>query len=145
MNNSHKTKAYIQRIEGINGSMKHLNIFISNTFRLRKYPYLLIIQSTSRECTRLTIYPILRQNILRLRLWGSNISNEAISKLSKILKKYEIIHNSGFLMREKQFYYECYFNLSLSEVKSKDLKTSLDTIKNIFKEIKIEEIRLNNS
>ena len=82
---------------------------------------------------------------MRLSLYGSNISDEAINRLSKILRRYEIIHNSGFLVKQKQFYYECYFNLSLSDVKSKDLKTSLDKIKNIFKEIKIEQVSLNNN
>ncbi len=144
MKNQHKTKAFIQRRVDINGSVKDLNISLPATIGLRENPFLLIIQSTSKECTRLTIYPISRQKIIRLSLYGSNISEEVINRLSKILKKYEIIHNSGFLVKQKQFYYECYFNLSLSDVKSKDLKTSLDKIKNIFKEIKIEEVSLNN-
>ncbi len=144
MRNKHLTKAYIERKVDSDGSQINLNISIPSTFGLKNYPFFLIIKSTSKDCTKLTIYPIFRKKIIKLSLFGQNISDEVINVLSKILKRYEIIHNSGFLMKQKQFFYECYFNLSFSDVKSKDLKTSLDKIKNIFKEIKIEEIGLNN-
>jgi hypothetical protein len=144
MRNKYLTRAYIHRKEDSDELMTHLNISIPNIIGSRNYPFLLFIESTSKDCTRLTIYPIFRKKIIKLSFLGRNNTDEVINILSKILKKYEIIHNSGFLMKHKQLFYECYINLSLSDVKSKDLKTSLDKIKNIFKEIKIEEIGLTN-
>ncbi len=144
MRDKYLTKAYIQRKVDADGSKINLNISIPNIVGLKNYPFLLIIQSTAKDHTKLTIYPIFRKKIIKLSLFGQNVSDEAINILSKILKRCEIIHSSGFLMKQKQLFYECYINLSLSDVKSKDLKASLDKIKNIFKEIKIEEISLNN-
>ncbi|MFX1337125.1 MAG: hypothetical protein ACFFDK_00805 [Promethearchaeota archaeon] len=139
------TKAYIQRRENTDVSKISLNILIPSMVGLKNSPFLLIIQSTSKDCAKLTIYPVYRKKIIKLSLSGQKVSDQVIHILSKILKRYEIIHSSGFLMKHKQLFYECYLNLNLSDAKSKDLKTSLDKIKNIFKEIKIEEISLNNS
>ncbi|MHA1758049.1 MAG: hypothetical protein ACTSVV_14850, partial [Promethearchaeota archaeon] len=65
-----------------------------------------------------------------------------IEELSNILKKYEIIHTSGLLVKKKELNYECYLDLDFSNPKSKDLKSSLNKLKNILKEIIIEEISL---
>ncbi len=144
MKNNYSTKAQIQKKAEIDDSTVSLDISIPQTIELKNYPFLLIIQSTSENHIRLTIYPITTEKIIKIILVGQDISDEVIEILSKILKKYEIIHSSGLLKKEKDFLYECYLNLSLSDAKSKDLKTSLDKIKNIFKEIKIEEIGLKN-
>ena len=144
MRNNYSTKAYIQKKGEIDDSTVNLDISIPKTIEMQNYPFLLIIQSTTEDHIRLTIYPIAREKIVKLFLAGQDISNEGIEILSKIIKKYEIIHSSGLLKKKKDFLYECYLNLSLSDAKSKDLKTSLDKIKNIFKEIKIEEIGLKN-
>ena len=144
MKNNYSTKAQIQKKAEIDDSTVSLDISIPQTIDLKNYPFLLIIQSTTENHIRLTIYPIAREKIVKIILAGQDISDEIIEILSKILKKYEIIHSSGLLKKEKDFLYECYLNLSLSDAKSKDLKTSLDKIKNIFKEIKIEEIGLKN-
>ena len=144
MKNNYSTKAQIQKKAEIDDFTVSLDISIPQTIDLKNYPFLLIIQSTTENHIRLTIYPIAREKIVKIILAGQDISDEIIEILSKILKKYEIIHSSGLLKKEKDFLYECYLNLSLSDAKSKDLKTSLDKIKNIFKEIKIEEIGLKN-
>lgn len=144
MRNKYLTKAYIQRKVDADDSKISLKISIPSTLGLKNYPFLLIIQSTTKDHAKLTIYPIFRKKIIKLSLFGQDISDEVINILSQILKKYEIIHSSGLLMKKKQLFYECYLNLSLTDVKSKDLKASLDKIKNIFKEIKIEEIGPNN-
>ena len=144
MKNNYSTKAQIQKKAEIDDSTVSLDISIPQTIDLKNYPFLLIIQSTTENHIRLTIYPIAREKIVKIILAGQDISDEIIEILSKILKKYEIIHSSGLLKKEQDFLYECYLNLSLSDAKSKDLKTSLDKIKNIFKEIKIEEIGLKN-
>ena len=144
MKNNYSTKAQIQKKAEIDDFTVSLDISIPQTIDLKNYPFLLIIQSTTENHIRLTIYPIAKEKIVKIILAGQDISDEIIEILSKILKKYEIIHSSGLLKKEKDFLYECYLNLSLSDAKSKDLKTSLDKIKNIFKEIKIEEIGLKN-
>ena len=144
MKNNYSTKAQIQKKAEIDDFTVSLDISIPQTIDLKNYPFLLIIQSTTENHIRLTIYPIAKEKIVKIILAGQDISDEVIEILSKILKKYEIIHSSGLLKKEKDFMYECYLNLSLSDAKSKDLKTSFDKIKNIFKEIKIEEIGLKN-
>ncbi|MHA1150273.1 MAG: hypothetical protein ACTSR8_18760 [Promethearchaeota archaeon] len=106
------------------------------------YPYFLIIQSSASNCTRLTIYPIKNEKILKLNISGADVSDSSIEQLSNILKKYDVIHTSGLLIKQKQLNYECYLNLSFSDIKYKDLKTSLNKIRNIFKHVIIEEIGL---
>ncbi|TFG13948.1 MAG: hypothetical protein EU535_04085 [Promethearchaeota archaeon] len=144
MTNLYLTNAYIQKKANENDSNIHLNIVIPKIMDLQDSPYLLIIQSTTENNSRITIYPIMNEKIIKLNLIGQDVSNEMVEILSNTLKKYEIIHSSGILKKRKDFFYECYLNFNLSDAKSKDLKTSLDKIKNIFKEIKIEEIGLKN-
>ena len=110
-----------------------------------KEPYLLIIQSTASKCTRLTIYPTSKKKILKISITGSEISESSIEELSSILKDFKLIHTSGLLIKDKELNYECYLNLSLSDLKTKNLKSSLNNIRNRFKEIKIEEIGLRKS
>ena len=144
MKNLYLTNAYIQKKGNEDDSNIYLNIAIPKIMDLQDSPYLLIIQSITENNSRITIYPIMSEKIMKLSLIGQDISNDMVEILSDILKKYEIIHSSGILKKKKDFFYECYLNFSLSDSKSKDLKTSLDKIKNIFKEIKIEEIGLKN-
>ncbi len=106
-------------------------------------PFVLIIQSYLDTCSKLTIYPINKEKITKVHFSGSDISDKAVETLTNTLKNYEIIHTSGLIFKKKQLLYECYLNLNFSEdVKYKDLITSLDKIKPIFKEIKLEEITL---
>ncbi len=143
MNDKKLTSAYLKSRVLNSDILLNLNISISDKFGVRDYPYVLIIQSITKKRTRLTIYPTKKDRLLKISLFGQNISNDVISILSKILKNYKIIHTSGLLVKQKQLFYECYLNLNLSDdVKSKDLKTSLDKIRNIFKEVRIEEITL---
>ncbi|MFX1574453.1 MAG: hypothetical protein ACFFB0_17065 [Promethearchaeota archaeon] len=121
-----------------------LNLSLNELKILEDCKYLLIIHSITEESLRLTIYPINRQNIIKITLFGGSLSSKIFKRVTKILQKFQVIHTSGFLKIKKNFFFECYLNLSLSEEKSKDLKASLDNIKNIFKEIKIEEIGLIN-
>jgi hypothetical protein len=92
----------------------------------------------------LAIYPINKEKIIKVSLCSLKLSKKIIKTISKILQKFQVIHTSGFLKIEKQLLYECYLNLSLSEKKSKDLKTSLEKIKNILEQVQLEEIGLNN-
>ncbi len=142
MNDKKLTSAYLKSRVLTSDNLLNLNISISDKFGVRDYPNVLIIQSITKRRTRLTIYPTKKDRLLKISIFGQDISNDVISILSKILKNYKIIHTSGLLVKQKQLFYECYLNLNLSDVKSKDLKTSLDKFRNIFKEVRIEEITL---
>ena len=134
------TKAYIQRINDV--SKTTFKISLLDIKDLENYPFLLIIQSTIENSIKLSIYPLKKEKILKVTFSGFNFSNEIFDEISKILQDFQVIHTSGVLLISKQLFYECYLNLSLSETKALNLKTSLEKIKNIFKEIKIEEIGL---
>ncbi|MFX0106301.1 MAG: hypothetical protein ACFE75_12550 [Candidatus Hodarchaeota archaeon] len=137
------TKAYIQRINDI--SKTKFKISLLDIKDLENYPFLLIIQSTIENSIKISIYPLKKENILKVTFSGFNFSNEIFDEISKILQDFQVIHTSGVLLISKQLFYECYLNLGLSDTKVSNLKTSLEKIKNIFKEIKIEEIGLTKS
>ena len=137
------TNANIQRINDV--SKTNLNISLIDIKDLENYPFLLIVQSTIENSIKLSIYPIKKEKIIKLTFSGFSFSDDIFDKISKILQKIEIIHTSGVLLIAKQLFYELYLNLSLAETVAMDLKSSLEKIKNIFKEIKIEEIALGKS
>ncbi len=143
MKESELTKAYIRK--NSNPANVKLKLSLSNFEEFKKNTYILVVQSITKGCTRLNIYPVSRKKIIKIKLIGSNINDKKIADLSKIFQNYEIIHTSGLLLKAKELYYECYLNLNMSDNKTKDLKISLNKIRNIFKEIKIEEIGLKKS
>ncbi len=134
------TEAYVQR--NIDLPKTTLKISLLDIKDPEIYPFLLIVQSTIENSIKLSIYPLKNEKIVKVSFSGFNFSNEIFDEISKILQNYQVIHTSGVLLIEKQLFYECYLNLSLGETKTYELNVSLDKIKNIFKEIKIEEIGL---
>lgn len=119
-----------------------LNLSLSNIKDLRKSQFLLVIQLNTTDFSKLIIYPINKESIIKIVLIGVDIKEEYIEILSEELQNFEIIHTSGLIQKENKIFYECYLNLNINDNKYKDLKTSLDKIKNIFSEIKIFEIKL---
>lgn len=108
-------------------------------------PYLLIIQSNTENYVKLTIYPIKHNKIIKLTLKGVNILYRDIETLSKRLQKFNIIHTTGLVSQSKNVIYECYLDLRRSNnIQYNDLEKSLEKIKNIFKDIRIDELSLNN-
>ena len=137
------TNAYIQKNE--NSTNINLNFSSSGKKNLKNYPYLLVIQSIQEDFIRLTIYPVKINNLIKVSLYGLKISDEVnmiYLSLAKTLQNFEIIHTSGLLIKGNKLYFEFYLNLSLSDVKTRVLKAALNKIKNIFKDIRIEEIGL---
>ncbi len=132
------TKAYITSTEKISSYELSKELGEINSFK--ESNKLLIIQSTSEKCIRITIYPLRNEAIIKLILMGSNISDESIERLSNILQNYEIIHTSGLFIKGKELFYECYLNQELKSEKTDNLKLSLDRFKKVFKTIRIEEI-----
>jgi hypothetical protein len=140
MKEKNLTEAYIQEISLINNIK--LKISLADFKDFKENPYILIIKSFKDTCARLTLYPTSSKDLVKISLSGSKVKTKIIENLTKIFLKFEIIHTSGLLMKENELYYECYLNFSLSDVKTKALKASLDKIKNKFSRFEIEEISL---
>ena len=143
MNSTNITNANIQRIDDF--SKTNLKISLSKFKHIEEFNNLLIIQSTIENSIKLSIYPIHKEKIIKVSLCSIKLTKKILKEISKILQKFQVIHSSGFIKIKKMLFYECYLNLSLLDKKSEDLKTLLDKIKSIFRQIKIEEIRLNNN
>jgi len=140
MSENNLSIAYIK--ERNNSLQINLNLSLPNVIDLRKSQYLLVIQLNTRDFSKIVIYPIKKKSIIKIVLIGVDIKEEHIEILSEELQNFEIIHTSGLIQKGNEIFYECYLNLNINDNKYKDLKTSLDTIKNIFNEIKIFEVGL---
>lgn len=138
MEKQHFSKAYIKRFD--NSLPLDLLISLPSKEDFEKFPFLLIIQSNIRNFTRLTIYPVKKEKIIKIFSKGVNIKSDELEKIIEKLQKFEIIHTSGLILKGNEIIYECYLNLSLTDDRYKDLKTVLDKFKNISKVIDIEEI-----
>jgi len=132
------SKAYIKRFD----RFLPLNLLIDlpKDKDFKENPFLLIIQSNIRNFTRLTIYPVKKETIVKIFLKGINIKSKELQEFIKDLQKFEIIHTSGLILKGYEVIYECYLNLSLIDDRYKDLITVLDKFKNISKVIDIEGI-----
>ncbi|MFX1390406.1 MAG: hypothetical protein ACFE9Z_10115 [Promethearchaeota archaeon] len=134
------TNAYIQRIN--NTSETAINISLEKFKDLEKYPFLLIIQSFIENSIKISIYPLEKDKITKITFLSIKFSEEIYDLIKRILQKFQVIHTSGVLFVGEHLYYECYLNLSLAESRAMKLNKTLENIKNIFKQIKIEEIGL---
>jgi len=143
MNRDILTNAVIKR--NLDPFELNLTQLLSEVRDSRISPYLLIIQSNTENYVKLTIYPIQHQKIIKLTLKGLNILYKDIEILSKRLQKYNIIHTTGLVSKSKNVIYECYLDLRKIDTKYNELEKSLEKIKSIFKDIKIEELSLNQS
>lgn len=143
-NKCHLTEASIQINKDL--SQVILNVSLSKLKKLNEYPYLLIIQSTTEHFARLMLYPINKDKILKISIWGINVQDKIFDHLSKALQDYDVIHSSGFCVdKQKRLLFECYLNLNLSDKKSESLKLLLNKVRNKFNEIIIDEIELKGS
>jgi len=132
------SSAYVKKINS--NFQDVLSVPLSDFDNLEDSQYLLVIQSNTKEFSKLTIYPLKREKIIKVILKGINIIEENIDIMIDELQNFELIHTSGLTQKDEEIIYECYLNLSSNDYKYKDLKVSLDKIKSIFKEIKIIEI-----
>jgi len=140
MKEKNLTEAYIQKISEINNIK--LNFSLSDYKNFEVNPYILIIKSFKDNYARLTLYPISSKDLVKICLIGSNFQDNIIENLSIIFQDFEIIHTSGLIMKGNELYYECYLNLSLTDIKTKALEASLEKLKNKFRRIEIEKISL---
>ena len=138
MKDSNLTSAQIKEISS--SQTINIELPLAHIDNLENYNYLLIIRSETNRYTKITIYPIKKQKIIKLTLRGLKKKEEYIEIFSKRLQEYDIIHSTGLVMIERLLFFECYLNLSLNEEKYKDLKTFLDKNKKNIKDIRIMEI-----
>ena len=108
--------------------------------KFNSYPFILIVQLLTKTFAKLTIYPLNRDRVLKIILLGFDIQNNNVKGMINRLKNFGIIHTSGITILGKRSYYECYLEICFDDEKYKDLKNVLDKIKNVFEDIKIEEI-----
>jgi len=140
MNKKELTKAFI--LNNYQPSDLKLNLSLLELNNIDDFPYLLVIQSTSPNFSKITIYPLKKKKIVKISLSGVNISDKVLENLIQTLQNFEIIHTSGLLIKDNKLTYECYLNTSLSEAESIGLKDSLDIIRNNSIVINIDEVGL---
>ena len=129
------------QIKGINISQTtNIELSLTHIDDIENYNYMLIIRSETDRYTRITIYPLKKNKIIKLTLRDLKKIGEYAEDFSKSLQNYDIIHSTGLVMVEGLVILECYLNLSLNEEKYKDLKFFLEKNKKNIKEIQIMEI-----
>ncbi|MBY9003014.1 MAG: hypothetical protein KGD73_03500 [Candidatus Lokiarchaeota archaeon] len=133
-------KITIGYIEKCDGSLR-LNLLKNKLFQ--KSQFILVIQSNSKDFSKFMIYPLNVNKILKITVSNVKEIVKELEQFYSILKDFNIIHNTGLTVRKDIFVVEIYLNLRFSDSKYKDLKTSLDKIKNKYIDIDIEEISLN--
>jgi hypothetical protein len=138
MSNKFLTDASIKKREELFTMFQ--NFFVITKGKFKKYSYLLMIRLLTKTFAKLTIYPLNKDRILKVIFIGFDIQNKMVEETIKELRNFKIIHTSGLTTLGNKSYYECYLDLSFNEEDYKDLKSTLDKIKNIFEDIKIVEI-----
>lgn len=135
------TEGTIEKLEK-NVDLK-VDLSFINEIDFEKYPYTLIIKSKTKRCFRITLYPLEKNEIVKLSLNGENISDNILEKLSQILHRYEIIHTSGLLVKKKQLFYECYLNMTKNSEEFVRLTQKLEEIRSVFNSLEITQILVN--
>ena len=117
-----------------------IKIDFPKTKKFETSEYILVIRADTTNFTRLMIYPIDSKKILKLLYIIPQKNVEKMRKLASDFKNFQIIHNSGIILKKNTFIGEIYFDIYYSESKYKDLKTYLDKNKSIFEKIELKEI-----
>ncbi len=138
MKDSKLTSAQIKEISS--SQTPSIELSLTHIDNIEDYSYLLIIRSETNRYTKITIYPIEKQKIIKLTIRGLKKIDEYTEAFSKKLQEYGIIHSTGLVSIEGLLFLECYLNLSLNEEKYKDLKIYLNKNKKNIKDIQIMEI-----
>ena len=134
MNEDNLTKASILENKGI------VKFDFPQTDKFKQSKYVLVIRADTTNFTRLMIYPIKTKKILKLTFVIKKDKVGKVRKLPTDFKKFEVIHNSGLILKLDKYIGEIYFNLCYSDAKYKDLKTYLDRNKNLFDKLNLNEI-----
>jgi hypothetical protein len=117
-----------------------MNFDLPHTDKFIQSKYVLVIKVDTTNFTRLMIYPIDAKKILKVFFVIKKDKVRKVRELPSEFETFQIIHNSGLILREDKYVGEIYFNLSYSDSKYKDLKTYLNRNKSIFDKINLYEI-----
>ena len=134
LNENYLTKASILENEGL------VKFNFPQSEKFKQCKFVLVIRADTTNFTRLMIYPIDAKKILKLFFVIAKDQVGKIRELPSKFKNFEVIHNSGLILRKDKYIGEIYFNLSYSDSKYKDLKTYLNRNKSIFYKINLNEI-----
>jgi len=74
------TVASIYNRKSSEKNILNVNISLSNKFNVNDYPF--AFQSTTENQTKLTIYPIKKERIIKITLFGQNVSDNTSEMLS---------------------------------------------------------------
>jgi len=136
MNEDNLTIASILENEGL------IKFNFPQTDKFKQSKYVLVIRADTTNFTRLMIYPIDTKKILKLIFVIKKDKVGKVRELPTDFKNFEVIHNSGLILKKDKYMGEIYFNLCYSDTKYKDLKTYLDRNKNVFDKINLNEINM---
>lgn len=117
-----------------------LKIEFPKTKKFELSEYILVIRADTTNFTRLMIYPTNSKKILKLLYIIQQKNVGQMRTLASDFKHFQIIHNSGIILKKNNFIGEIYFDICYSESKYKDLKAYLDKNKSIFEKIELKEI-----
>ncbi len=138
MKNPHLTSAQVKEISS--SQTTNIELSLTHIDNIENYDYILIIRSETSRYSKIIIYPVKKQKIIKLTLRGLKKIDEYSEAFSKRLQEYGIIHSTGLIMIEGLLFFECYLNLSINEEKYIDLLCFLDKNKKNIKDIQIMEI-----
>lgn len=128
------TEAFIKANKGF------LELNFPKTEGFKGSKHILVVRADTTNFTRLMIYPVGSNKILKLLFVISKANTDYMKELASNFKDYQIIHNSGLILKKNKFIGEIYFDLNYSDSKYKDLKAYIDKNKSIFDEIELKEI-----
>ncbi|TFF98872.1 MAG: hypothetical protein EU547_00235 [Promethearchaeota archaeon] len=124
----------------------YLGNFLFHYRDLDLFKYILIIESLSPRCLKLSIYPINEENVAKFTFYGRNIpheeksSEEKISQIIKLLSQFKVIHTSGLIIKKEKTFFECYLNINLSNIKNSIIHRIKRFANSLNLEVNIEKI-----
>lgn len=81
-------------------------------------PYYLMIVAVDQLYSKITIYPVNHNIILKIILGGSKLDHSSVNKIIEVLSKFKILHTSGIVAIKNGFLYELYIEGITGEDKS---------------------------
>ncbi len=124
--------------------------YMSYYKEIAQYKYILVIQSLTQKCMKLTIYPLQDKNVIKLTVYGEHIvkedkgiSDENLSQVLELLSGFLILHTSGLTLKKESLLFECYVKIDLSNTKNFSYKRRIKGfIDNLDLKSKIERVKM---
>jgi hypothetical protein len=146
--NGQLTRANLYKIIDI-PEESYFGDFLSHFKDLSQFKYILVIQSLSLKCMKLSIYPLQDKNVIKVILYqkeslrdDKSISEAEIARIINELNKVKIIHTSGLLMKKGKPIFEAYLNINLSKIHNSIIQNVDQFINSLNLKISFEKIKL---